>query len=91
MTKPILWTKHARQQLADREIDREEVEQTVRQPEFTVSDPPDRQILMRRYQDQLLNKEMLLRVAVSESKASIMVITVYKTSQIDRYLRGQEL
>jgi hypothetical protein len=46
---------------------------------------------MRRYQDQLLNKEMLLRVAVSESKASIIVITVYKTSQIDRYLRGQEL
>ncbi|MEW5989668.1 MAG: DUF4258 domain-containing protein, partial [Chloroflexota bacterium] len=86
---PIIWTKHAWQNLADRELDRAEVEQTIRQPEVIVPDPPGRQILMRRYRDKLLGKEMLLRVIVSESGAAITVITVYKTSQIGRYWKGR--
>lgn len=87
--KPIRWTNHARQNLAEREIDRPEVETTIRQPERVEEDPPDRRILLRRYYDKLLNKEMLLRVVVAEGEAEIIVITVYKTSQFRRYWKGQ--
>jgi hypothetical protein len=43
---------------------------------------------MRRYFDQVLQQEMLLRVVIEESGAEAVVITVYKTSQIARYLKG---
>ena len=87
--KSILWTKHALQNLADREIDQPEVELTVRSPEQIEPDPPGRQIFMRRYYDTVLAKEMLLRVIGIESATAVTVITVYKTSQIKWYLRGK--
>jgi hypothetical protein len=43
---------------------------------------------MRRYHDQELQQEMLLRVIVEDAIDEVIVITVYKTSQINRYLRG---
>jgi hypothetical protein len=86
--KPIRWTPHALQNLLDREIDRQEVEIAARQPEFVVDDPPGRQIFMRRYLDQILNKEMLLRVVIEENQNELVVVTIYKTSQIRRYLKG---
>jgi hypothetical protein len=87
MLKPIIWTKHAAQSLNEREIERSVVEKTIRQPEQTVTEAPDRQIHMRRYHDTLLHKEMLIRVVVAEAETTITVITVYKTSQIGRYLK----
>jgi hypothetical protein len=87
MLKPIIWTKHAAQNLVDREIERSVVEKAIRQPEQSIPEIPDRQILMRRYQDALLKKEMLIRVVVAETKTTITVITIYKTSQIGRYLK----
>lgn len=87
MSKPIVWTKHAEQNLVDREIEQTLVEHTIRQPEQIVQDPPDRQICMRRYYDTQLRKEMLLRVVLAETDAAIVVITVYKTSQVGRYLK----
>ena len=43
---------------------------------------------MRRYFDQVLQQQMLLRVVVEDTADETVVITVYKTSQINRYLRG---
>jgi len=43
---------------------------------------------MRRYFDAILQQEMLLRVVVEDTENELVVITLYKTSQIDRYLRG---
>jgi len=76
------------QNLLDREIAREIVEATLIQPEFAVPDPPDRQILVRRYHDPLLGQEMLLRAIVEDSQTETVVVTIYKTSQIRRYLKG---
>ena len=86
--KPVRWTNHALQNLAVREVDRSEADRTITQPDFVVLDPPDRQILMRRYFDQLLNQDMLLRVVVEETASEVIVVTVYKSSQIRRYLKG---
>ncbi|NJN84940.1 MAG: hypothetical protein HC802_23395 [Caldilineaceae bacterium] len=43
---------------------------------------------MRRYFDAFLQEEMLLRVVIEETESELAVITLYKTSQISRYLRG---
>ncbi len=74
--------------LADREIDRLEVERTLANPEFVVPDDPARQIFMRRYFDGVLQQEMLLRVIVEDAADEMVIVTIYKTSQFERYLRG---
>ena len=73
--------------LTDRTIDRAEVEQTIAAPELVVPDLPQRVVLMRRYFDSDLERQMLLRVIVEETLAERIVVTVYKTSQIAKYLR----
>jgi hypothetical protein len=84
--KPWRWTSHALAALIDRDIDQVEVEQTLTAPELSVIDPPRRVVLMRRYFDIHLGREMLLRVVVEETPDERVVITVYKTSQIAKYL-----
>lgn len=86
--KLIRWTHHALQNLNERNIDRTIAEQTIADPEFTILDSPDREIRMRRYFDKIRQREMLLRVIIAEVGNEIVVITLYKTSQINRYLKG---
>jgi hypothetical protein len=85
--KPLRWTAHALQAIADREIDLREAEMTIASPELTAVDPPRRAVLMRRYFDHALDRQMLLRVVVEEAPRERVVVTVYKTSQINKYLR----
>jgi hypothetical protein len=84
--KPLRWTSHASAALVDRDIDRAEVDQTLAAPELAVVDPPQRVLLMRRYFDAPLGRQMLLRVVIEETADERVVITVYKTSQIAKYL-----
>jgi len=86
--KPVRWSAHALQNLADREINREVAEATLEAPEFATADESGRRILMRRYLDELLQREMLLRVVVEETASEVVVVTLYKTSRTDKYLRG---
>lgn len=86
--KPIRWTVHALDNLADREIDRSEAEHAVTHPELVRSGQPGRQVFMRRYFDRPLGREMLLRVIIEETAPELVVVTAYKTSQVDRYLKG---
>lgn len=85
--KPLRWTPHALKSMTEREIEQESAEETVRWSEATAPDLPGREVRMRRYWDQALDQEMLLRCVVEEYPEEIVVITVYKTSQIARYLR----
>jgi hypothetical protein len=87
--KPIRWSEHAQWKLTERSIDRVVVERTLRDWDFRVPDKiPRKEILMRRYHDDVLNREMLLRVVIEESALEIVIITVYKTSRMSRYLKG---
>lgn len=43
---------------------------------------------MRRYFDQVLQQEILLRMVVEDTATERVVITVYKTSQVAKYLKG---
>lgn len=84
--KPVRGTPHASEALIDRDIDRAEAEQTIAVPELTIINPPQRAVLMRRYFDARLEREMLLRVVVEEAPDERVVITLYKTSRIAKYL-----
>ena len=86
--KPVRWSPHAIDNLADREIDRAAAEKTLANPDFVVPGQLPRLVLMRRYFDQVLQQEMLLRMVVEETSTERIVITVYKTSQIAKYLKG---
>jgi len=87
--KPIRWTVHALQNLTNREISQQEANLALLAPEFIVNSTQSvRQIFMKRYFDAILQQEMLLRIVVEETSTEIVVCTVYKTSQIQKYLRG---
>jgi hypothetical protein len=85
--KPLRWTSHALKALVDRAIEQAEVEHTIAVPELSVTDPPRRAVLMRRYVDSRLGRQMLLRVVVEETPDERVIVTVYKTSQIAKYLK----
>jgi hypothetical protein len=86
--KVFRWTIHATKNLVDREIDPIEAERTITDPEFVTPDPPDRMIYMRRYFDNELQQAMLLRVVIETGGTELVIVTLYKTSQINRYLKG---
>ncbi|MSP63848.1 MAG: DUF4258 domain-containing protein [Myxococcales bacterium] len=87
--KPTRWLPHAIKAFADREIDRRAAEEALANPEATApGDPPPRQIYMRRYFDLGLQQEMLLRIIVEETASEVVVVTRYKTSRMDKYLKG---
>ena len=88
--KAVRWAPHALKNLADREIDHGEADRTLVAPEFVVPGQPGRKVYMRRYFDRTLQREMLLRVIVEETTDEIVVVTIYKTSQIDKYVKGLE-
>jgi hypothetical protein len=43
---------------------------------------------MRRYFDDTLSRQMLLRVVIEETASELVVVTAYKTSQVEKYLKG---
>jgi hypothetical protein len=85
MTSPR-WTLHALNDLLAREISREEAERTVLAPDRTVPGSDGRTVLMRRYFDHILKQDMLLRVVVEYDGLTAVIITVYKTSKVSKYL-----
>ena len=85
--KRLRWTLHALKALEDRGIDRAEVDETIAAPELSILDPPHRVVLMRRFFDGKLERQMLLRVVVEETRRERVVVTVYKTSRIAKYLK----
>ncbi len=89
--KPLRIAPHAAQNLQDREIPPSEVYRTIDKPEAIVPGYDRRWVYMRRYHDKILNQVMLLRVVVEETPRERVVVTVYKTSQIERYIKAATL
>jgi len=85
--KSIRWTAHALKNLADREIPRAEVEIALTSPELTEAAHGARKVFMRRYFDERLQQEMLVRAVVEETAEEWVVTTVYITSKIGKYMK----
>jgi hypothetical protein len=86
--KPVRWSPHALKNLADREIPSEEAQQTLSEPEAVVAARSPRSFLMRRYFDARFQQQMLVQALVEETSEERVVITVYITSKIDKYMKG---
>ncbi len=70
--KPICWSAHARKKVAKREVPENEVERTIARPDSIVPGQLRRRIFMRRYFEEILQTEMLLRVVMQETDAKLM-------------------
>ncbi|NQS98328.1 MAG: DUF4258 domain-containing protein [candidate division Zixibacteria bacterium] len=85
--KKLVWTHHAKENLLEREINAQEVYLTLKNPEIRQPGIKGRIILVRTYFDTSLNQKMLLRLIIEETVAEIKIITLYKTSKIEKYYR----
>lgn len=83
--KRIRWSAHAEKECLTREISRLDVEKTLEMPDLVSPGRYPREIFMRRYFDEILQSEMLLRVVVEESETERVIVTLYKTSKFKKY------
>jgi len=78
-------TGHAKFEAERRNIPEELIKSTVEEPGQQIPSKKGRMIFHQRYYDRIENKEMLLRVIGKEEAGKFVVITVYKTSKIEKY------
>ncbi len=81
----IIFSEHALFEIEFRKIDKEEVERLIENPMQKLPAKKNRIIMQKRYNDDMAHKEMLLRVIGEELENAFHVITVYKTSKIEKY------
>lgn len=86
--KHVIIVPHAEEELKRRRIPRDVFLRTVHEPQQIVPSYAGRKV----YQSLVEmgdGKEYVFRVIVEETADTITVITVYKTSQVDKYWRSQ--
>ena len=81
----IIITDHARFEAGRRNISEKLIKSVVESPKQKLPSKKGRVIVQNRYFDKSEEKEMLLRVIGKEASEEFRVITVYKTSKIDKY------
>ncbi len=86
--KPVRWTAHAEASLRDREIERSEVERALKAPDRRIAGRGAREMLVRGYDDAVVGQRMALCVVVEEHASETVVVTVYKSSRLGKYLAG---
>ena len=77
------FSKHAESELGLRQIPRELAEEVLRRPQQIVPERPPK----KAYQSKLDfgGSTFLLRVIVDDTVEPAMVVTLYRTSKIDKY------
>jgi hypothetical protein len=81
----IIFTTHALKQIRDRKVSKPLVKRMLHDPGQIVSDKEGNPVAQSRYSDQMEGKEMLLRVFYSREQGVSRVLTIYQTSQIEKY------
>ena len=83
----IILSDHAIFEMKRRQIDQKEVERLIRHPGQVTNGKNNRTIIQGVYHDRKYNKQMLIRIIGEESGDTFHVITVYRTSKIEKYGR----
>ena len=81
----ILITEHADFEMQRRQIPLSLVQRVVQEPQQIVPSRKGRLIYQSRFFDEQEDKEMLLRVVLDIEGDDFWVVTVYKTSRIEKY------
>ena len=74
--KPLRYTGHAEDSIAERELDRGWIEEAVRQPDWSVPDPREVGV-ERRFKIIPAFGSRILRVACLETLAEIRILTAF--------------
>ncbi len=83
----IIFTKHALFEAERRGITKEEIFSVVNNYQQKIHYKEDKIIFQSKYYDKNIGKDMLLRIIAKETEKEIVIITVYKTSKVKKYLR----
>jgi hypothetical protein len=83
--KSLRISLHARNEALRRGIPAEVLESVVRNPQQVLPTWGDRIIHQSRI--AILDKEFLIRAIITEKSGERVVVTVYRTSKIDKYWR----
>lgn len=79
----ILYTKHAKFQMEERDISETEVNKTILQPTEVIKSSGGRLVAQRIYRKGKIR--MLLRVFFEKTDSKCTIITAYWTSKINKY------
>jgi len=85
----VVLTRHARDAAARRHIDEAIIRQVAAQPGQCLPGPAGCVVLQGKFFDSARGKTMLLRIIARETPEEIRVLTVYKTSRIDKYWKAE--
>ena len=88
--RKVIWLEHAIKNLRDREVPLDEAVKTIETPEWREESYRGRIVLMRMFNDPMLDQSMLLRIVIEEELDYITVVTVYKTSNVKRCLKREK-
>ncbi len=80
-TMKIIFIEHALERMRKRDIKKEVIIKVIKNPDNVVYGYGNRKVA------QKLVDERLLRVIYEEQEEKIVVVTVYITSKVDKYLR----
>ena len=81
----IIITEHAKFEASRRNIPEELIRSVIENPQQKLPSQKGRVIVQSKYNDEEEDKEMILRVIGVASSEDFKVITVYKTSKINKY------
>ena len=81
----IIITEHAKFEASRRNIPEELIRSVIENPQQKLPSQKGRVIVQSKYNDEEEDKEMILRVIGIASVEDFKVITVYKTSKINKY------
>ena len=83
--KKFILLKHLKIQAKERKINIKIIEDTILNPEQIISKPKNLKVAQKKYFDNKINKEYLIRVIFKEEEDLRIGVTVYKTSKIEKY------
>jgi hypothetical protein len=84
----FLVSRHAEEEMLRRQIPREWLDSVLQRPEQRVPQPGGKEILQSRFTSGD-GKMYLLRTVVAMEKEPPVIVTVYRTSKIERYWRPE--
>ena len=85
--KKIIFSEHALFQMRRRGISEMDVNRIIESPEQTSEVRPGRAVFQARIMVGEPARALLVRVFVDVGKENLEVVTVYRTSKIDKYWR----
>ena len=85
--KKIIFSDHALFQMRRRGISQKDVSRIIESPEQTLEVRPGRAVFQARIMVGEPARAFLVRVFVDVGKENLEVVTVYRTSKIDKYWR----